>query len=174
MNVYHNVTAWQSPSTWQPEPAPGNRGSDALQARPCGQAKGHVLLVESEAVIADLIKTVLQDEGYAVERAATPDDALATLALHGPAAFDLVLSVPFTDPLHDPYAWLDHLRTRTGRPIVICARCPALFYPDHRRRGYAACLEEPFELQQLIDLVAALCPGPATPAAPSSHDADAR
>ncbi len=170
MKIYDNVTVWQSPLTRQP--APGNRGGAALQARPCGRAKGHVLLIESDAAISDLVATVLEDEGYAVEWATTPRDALAALALRGPAGFDLVLSVPFTDPLHDPYAWLDHLRTRTGRPVVICARCPALFYPDHRRRGYAAFLEEPFELQQLIDLVAALCPGPATPTMLAAREAD--
>jgi len=63
---------------------------------------------------------------------------------------------------------------RTRIPIVICARCPALFYPDHYRRGYAAFLEEPFELQQLIDLVAGLCPEPATPATSTTDEADER
>ncbi len=171
MSVYGNMAARPSQSTWQP--APGDMGGAALKERR-RRAKGHMLLVESDAVIADLFETILEDEGYTVERAATPRSALGALALRGPAAFDLVLSVPFTDPAHDPYAWLDHLRARTRIPIVICARCPAFFYPDHRRRGYAGFLEEPFELQQLIDLVAALSSRPATPTTrttPASCDA---
>ncbi len=160
----------ESPAMYTGRPTPRDTGAGVLRPRRCDRATGHVLLVESDAVIADLLETILKDEGYTVERAATPRGALVALALRGPSAFDLVLSIPFADPLNDPYAWLDHLRTRTQIPIVICARCPALFYPDHRERGYAAFLEEPFELQQLIDLVAALCPGPATPAAPTPHD----
>ncbi len=93
-----------------------------------------------------------------MERASTPHAALALLAKRGSDAFDLVLSVPFTDPVDAPYAWLDRLKRTAHAPVVICGRCPEVFYADHRRRGYAAFLEEPFDVQNLIDLVAALCP----------------
>lgn len=144
---------------WRPE----LRGTvaGAIDPRRCDRAKGRLLLVEGDAVIAELFVAILEDEGYAVETASTPLTALALLSerdSRGPDAFDLVLSVPFADPLDAPYVCLDHLRQATGAPIVICARCPALFYADHRGRGYAAFLEEPFEVQWLIDLVAALCP----------------
>jgi len=112
-----------------------------------------VLLVESDVAITDLFVTILEDEGYAVERATTPYGALVALAAR---RFGLVLSAPFTDPLDAPYTWLDCLRGRTAAPVVICARCPALFYTDHREHGYMAFLEEPFDVQDLIDLVAAL------------------
>jgi len=46
--------------------------------------------------------------------------------------------------------------------VVICARHPAALDADHRGRGYAAYLAEPFEVQTLIDLVAALCLSPMT------------
>jgi len=48
-------------------------------------------------------------------------------------------------------------------PVVICGRCPEVFYADHRSRGYAAFLEEPFDVQRLINLVAALCPSVSQP-----------
>jgi len=41
---------------------------------------------------------------------------------------------------------------------VICTRCRPLAYADHRSWGYAAFLEEPFDVEELVDLVAALCP----------------
>ncbi len=159
--------------TWRP--APRDTGDETLCPRRCGRARGRVLLVENDAAIADLLATILEDDGYVVERATTPYGALVALAGPGPDAFDLVLSIPFMDPLDDPYLWLDRLHSRTSTPVVICARCPALFYADHRERGYAAFLEEPFDVQQLIDLVAALCPEPATPVTqttPTRHDVD--
>lgn len=151
----------ESPTMYTGRPTPRDTGAGVLRPRQCDRAKGRVLLVESDAVIADLLETILVDEGYAVERALTSSDALAALASWQDGAFDLVLSVPFTDPLDAPYAWLDCLRARTQVPIVICARCPTLFYADYHARGFAAFLEEPFELQQLIDIVAALCPSQA-------------
>ena len=166
MSVKENLTmhAWR--------PAPRDAGAAVLPRRRCGWARGRVLLVENDAAIAGLFEIILEDEGYAVQRVTTRRDALAALAAPRPNAVDLVLSIPFTDPLDAPYLWLDHLRRQTSTPIVICARCPALFYADHRERGYAAFLEEPFDVQQLIDLVAALCPDPATPTAPATtpHD----
>ncbi len=149
-----NVTS--SPVT-PVHPAPYDLGSSAVQVRGCARAKGTVLLVENDATIAELFATILRDEGYAVERATTPHTALALLMERGPDAFDIVLSVPFTDPADAPYAWLDRLKGKVAAPVVICARCPDVFYADHRHRGYAAFLEEPFDVQRLIDLVAALC-----------------
>jgi len=128
-----------------------------VHARGCARAKGIVLLVENDAIIAELFATILRDEGYAVEWAATPRTALTLLTERGSDAFDLVLSVPFTDSLDAPYTWLDHLKGATHAPVAICARCPEVFYADYRSRGYAAFLEEPFDVQRLIDLVAALC-----------------
>ena len=137
--------------------APCDLGSSAAHARGCARAQGTVLLIENDATIAELFVTILRDEGYAMERAATPRTALALLAERGPDAFDLVLSVPFTDPVDAPYAWLDRLKGAVHAPVVICGRCPDVFYADHRSRGYAAFLEEPFDVQRLINLVATLC-----------------
>ena len=150
------MTVTSSPVT-PVRPAPYDVGSSAAYVRGCARAKGAVLLVEGDATIAELFATILRDEGYPVERASTPHTALALLAERGPDAFDLVLSVPFTDPADAPYAWLDRLKGAAHAPVVICARCPGVFYADYRRRGYAAFLEEPFDVQNLIDLVAMLC-----------------
>jgi len=149
-----NVTS--SPVT-PVRPAPYDLGRSVVHARGFARAKGTVLLVENDATIVELFATILWDEGYAMERATTPRTALALLTERGPDAFDLVLSVPFTDPVDAPYAWLDRLKGAASAPVVICARCPDVFYADHRSRGYAAFLEEPFDVQRLIDLVAALC-----------------
>ena len=101
---------------------------------------------------------VLSDEGYAVDHVARPDDLDATLGHTPRPPYDLILSTPYADPLHAPYAWLDLLRAQVAGPLVICARYPAVFYADYRQHGYSAYLEEPFALATLVALVARLVP----------------
>jgi len=117
-------------------------------------AHGAVLIIEPEATIAHLFALILSEEGCAVACAASPDEALALLAARGPAAFRAVLSYDFARSTAAPYAWLDRLRTRTDAPIVICTRDPAVTYADHRARGYAGVLEEPCDLDDVLDAVA--------------------
>ena len=112
------------------------------------------LIIEPDATIAGLLALVLGDDGYATECASSPDEALALLAARDPAAFYAVLSYDFARSRAAPYAWLDHLRTRTAAPIVICTRDPAALYSDHRARGYVAVIEEPCDLQDVLDAMA--------------------
>lgn len=114
---------------------------------------GAILIVEPDASIAALISLILSDEGYLVERACSALDALNLLTVRGRDAFPIVLSSPCVQSLSAPYAWLDCLRAQTSAEIVICTRGPAAHYADFQARGFAAVLEEPFDLQDLIDVV---------------------
>ncbi len=125
---------------------------------PRDRAEARILLIEDDAAVANLVATILEAEGYAVTHAATPDETRRLLSGRGPTAFDLVLSTPFTHAPAAPYVWFDELCAYTRAPIVICARCRPLAYADYRRRGYAAFLEEPFDVEDLINVVAAVCP----------------
>jgi DNA-binding response OmpR family regulator len=116
-----------------------------------------VLLLEPDVAIAALITDILTDAGYAVDHLARPDSLDSYLARRGHPACDLLLSTPYTDPLHAPYAWLDALRAQVPVPIVICGRYPARLFADYRQRGYAAYLEEPFAPTDLVALVDAVC-----------------
>lgn len=115
--------------------------------------KPSVLLVEEANAVAEIVSEVLRDEGYAVERAASPGETLTLLSRRNADAFSLVLSAPLADPHKAPYAWLDRLRASTRAPIAIVAGYPASRYADHRQRGYDAYLEAPFDLDDLIALV---------------------
>jgi len=135
---------------------------DAINAvlwppQPCDRVATRLLLIEDDVAVADLVATILEGEGYAVTRAATPDEARTLLSGRGSDTFALVLSTPFTHAPAMSYVWFDELRACTRAPIVICARCRPLAYADYRRRGYAAFLEEPFDVEELIDLVVVLC-----------------
>jgi hypothetical protein len=52
---------------------------------------------------------------------------------------------------------------------VICDTVPALQYADYHARGFAAFLEEPFDLDERITLVASLCPLPAEQGRPTDR-----
>jgi CheY-like chemotaxis protein len=114
-----------------------------------------LLLVEPDAAIAQLFALVLSEEGYAVETVPAPHDALAVLAARGPDAFSVVLSAPCAPP-RAPYTWLSRLRAWTRAPIVIRAQNAASCYADYRARGYAAVVEEPCDLQDILDAVTRL------------------
>lgn len=122
-------------------------------------AEANLLIIEDDDAIADLFITALQEEGYGVTRVSSPQAALGLFAEKGTDAFTLVLSNPFTNPQHAPYAELDRLRAATTAKIVICSGYAAALYSDYHARGYAAFLQEPFDLQTLINMVASLVNG---------------
>jgi len=132
-----------------------------------GQAA--VLVVAEDHAIGQLFTDVLGDNGYTATCLSSPRDALTLVRAHGPDAFQLVLSHPGVHPGHDRYAFLTQLRALTHAPIVICAAAPALQYAEYQTRGFAAFLEEPFDLDDLITLVASLCPLPAEQGRPTDR-----
>lgn len=125
--------------------------------------KGHgvmrrcVLVVEPDASIAALLAAVLDEEGYAADCAASPQAARTLCAGRASADFCIALSVPCWSPHDAPFAWVDELRGLTGAAIILCTRDAAARYADYQAHGCAAIMEEPFDLQELADRVAALC-----------------
>ena len=132
-----------------------------------GQAA--VLVVAQDHAVGQLFTDVLGDKGYTVTCLSTPRDALTLVRAHGPDAFQLILSHPGVQPGQDCYAFLTPLRALTHAPIVICHAGPAWQYADYHTRGFAAFLEEPFDLADLITLVASLCPLPAEQGRPTDR-----
>ena len=132
-----------------------------------GQAA--VLVVAEDHAIGQLFTDVLGDKGYAATCLSSPQEALTLVRTHGPDAFQLILSHPGVQPGHDRYAFLTQLCALTHAPIVICDAAPALQYADYHMRGFAAFLEEPFDLDDLITLVASLCPLPAEQGRPTDR-----
>ena len=80
-----------------------------------------------------------------------------------------VVSHPGVQPGQGRYAFLTQLCAFTHAPIVICSASPALQCADYHMRGFAAYLEEPFDLAELITLLASLCPLPAEQGRPTDR-----
>ncbi len=121
-----------------------------LNGGSCGAV---VLLVEDDDTIGTVVVETLRDEGYLVEWARSPHEAIAVLAAAEPDTFDLVLSDAFAHP-RAPYAWLERLRAATAAPIVICSGHPVILFADYALRGFAAYLPKPFDLDEVVYMVA--------------------
>lgn len=135
----------------------------ALGRERVGVVQPRVLIIEPDEAIASLIALALRDEGYATACAHDAGHALALLCDHGD--YDLILSTPLAPPgmEEDGYNWLERLRAHTRAPIVVCVRELATRYADYAARSFAAVLEEPFDLSDMLNRVAALCQHPASP-----------
>jgi DNA-binding response OmpR family regulator len=109
-----------------------------------------ILVVEDEQHLADGLRYNLEEEGYAVEVAATGEDALTRL-LDGEKPVDLlVLDVML--PGKDGFAVIEELR-RTGQ-FIPTLMLTARGHPEDVLRGFAAgaddYLPKPFELAILM------------------------
>jgi len=115
------------------------------------QTRGHILVVDDDQSIADLITEVLTDESYTVRASLTVAHARAFIAEHRP---DLVL--------------LDlHMPGETGQTLVydlntdglanisiILMTADAEAAQELSMEGIDFCLLKPFDLDELIDCVA--------------------
>lgn len=122
-----------------------------------GAVQPRVLVIEPDEAIASLIALALRDEGYAPT--CTHDAGHALALLNNDRGYDLVLSTPLVPAgAANGYAWLEQLRAYTHAAIIICVREPGARYSDYAAHGFAAVLEEPFGLGDMLGLVATLCP----------------
>ena len=122
------------------------------------ETRGTVLLVEDDPDIAALIRDALGEVGYRALITRTVADAREALAAF---RVGLVLSDAFhPGPAADPWAALEPLtQAAHAVPAVICSARPAAEYADYAAHGFAAFLAKPFDLDELLALVASLLPG---------------
>lgn len=112
---------------------------------------GCVLIVGYEPALADLLMTILTEEGYQVATAQDSADALSAIAQQAPELILLDLDYP---------SWrgaklVEQVRAdaRATMPIVVMTTQP--HGPTHvRPHGAAECLAKPFDLYELLACVA--------------------
>ena len=109
-----------------------------------------VLVVDDEPGIRELVVEVLRDEGYATVAAENGRMALEVLAREGP---DLVL-MDVMMPGMDGRAAVREMRARPDLPRPPVILMSAAARPEHLEPGVAAFLPKPFDLGDLLDLVA--------------------
>lgn len=110
----------------------------------------HILVVDDDPLIRNMLTELLNLEGYMVQTAENGDDALRSIERDRPSLLLLDMRMPVVD------GWEVVRRLHLGGstlPIVILT---AEQSPDRCRRetGADACLPKPFDIEDLLDTVA--------------------
>ena len=148
------------------------RGTAVYQLRPKAEPSSvsnlpeHILLIEDDVMISDLVVTVLEDEGYAVVVCLTPLDAMALLDR---LSFDLVITDGFSK---EPGA----VFVNTTDLVRSAGVTPVALFSAHRLdrdlalvAGFRDVITKPFDLDTLVRQVKVLLadlPGGCTPDPP--------
>jgi CheY-like chemotaxis protein len=139
--------------------AADQRGTAVYQLRPKDEPSSvadlpeHILLIEDDVMISDLVVTVLEDEGYAVVVCLTPLDAMSLLDR---LSFDLVITDGFS---REPGAVFDNMADLIRRAGVT----PVALFSAHRldreraqAAGFRDLITKPFDLDTLVRQVKVL------------------
>lgn len=117
---------------------------------------GLVLVVDDDAGIRDVVREILELEGYPVEMAQDGDRALAALGRELPA----VVLLDMRMPVLDGWGFVREARARGLRvPIVAmtAARDAAAWCAEIEAD---ACLDKPFDMESLLEAVRGLIGAP--------------
>ena len=113
-----------------------------------------VLVVDDEPVLRILLREILQEEGYSVIDAADGRSMLELLQVQGVRP-DLVLMDVMMPGIDGREAY-QALRSRMDMPDLPVVMMSAAVQPTRLDPSIAAFLRKPFDLTELVDLVAHL------------------
>jgi two-component system response regulator (stage 0 sporulation protein F) len=110
---------------------------------------GTILVVEADTAIADVLVTVLTDEGYTVQLVTNGPDALAALQATSP---DLAL-IDFSLPDMRGWKLLESMRAQQSDVPIVIMTASTLAAEELAAAGVQACLSMPFDLDDLLHCV---------------------
>lgn len=110
----------------------------------------HVLLVEDDLVVGELVAEVLEEEGYAVIAATVPVDAVALLER---VSFDLVITDGFSRAAAAVFTNTDDVLRAAGVTPVALFSAHALELEQARAAGFRDLISKPFEIDILLQQV---------------------
>jgi CheY-like chemotaxis protein len=135
------------------------RGTTVYQLRPKAELSSvsdlpeHILLVEDDVMITDLVVTVLEDEGYAVVVCLTPLDAMSLLDR---LSFDLVITDGFSSVPGAVFINTADLIRGAGVTPVALFSAHRLDRDLAQSAGFHDIITKPFDLDTLVRQVKAL------------------
>ncbi len=118
-------------------------------------ARAHVLVVDDDPDMQEVMSLTLEAGDYQVSRACNGLEALEQLALELP---DVIL-LDMRMPVMDGWMFAAEFRKRYGHQVPLLV-CTAAEDAQQRAREVDAvgCLSKPFELDELLRLVASVLP----------------
>ena len=117
--------------------------------------KSRILVVDDDLSILELLRTLLESEGYHVQTFDSGAVALRNALRHPPDAAIVDLMMPGMNGL-DLIQALRYDRRTHQLPVLICSA----YYGDLRhitddlQHNNTSCLRKPFQIQELLDLLA--------------------
>lgn len=128
--------------------------SGPLSVRP------HVLVVEDDLELRDLLALLLREEGYLVTSASALEQAMALLETR---TFHFILSGVFRQAPGDPLASVEPLRERAWPIPVGIMTAWVVSEEVVKQRGFACLILKPFDIDHLSATIAACLDTPLTP-----------
>ena len=116
----------------------------------------HILIIEDDQAIAQLLTDILNDEGYTVHHAANGRDALTMLEQERPALILCDLMLPLLSGW-EVCRWLQATPSYRAIPLILMIAGATVRQADC---AYTAFLRKPFEVVTLLEFVHTLI-GPA-------------
>jgi CheY-like chemotaxis protein len=107
----------------------------------------HILLIEDDVMISEVVVTVLEDEGYAVVVCLTPLDAKALLHR---VSFDLVITDGFSNVPEAVFVNMADLIISAGVTPVALFSAHKLDLQLARAAGFGDLITKPFDLDTLL------------------------
>ncbi len=117
----------------------------------------HVLLVEDDEAIRELICDVLQAEGFVVTAATDAATGIRLLEQHSPDEDFCVVLLDWMLPGTSGLKVLQHLQERGARVPVIAMSASRDDLQQAIRAGADVALAKPFEVEHLLALLAKHC-----------------
>jgi CheY-like chemotaxis protein len=145
------------------------RGTAVYQLRPKAEQSSvsdrreHILLIEDDVLISELVVTVLEEEGYAVIVCLTPLDAMALLHR---VSFDLVITDGFSRVPGAVFVNMADLIRSAGVTPVALFSAHELDLQLARAAGFGDLITKPFDLDTLVRQVKVLLGDPSGCGAP--------
>lgn len=113
-----------------------------------------ILVIEDDESIAAVMLQVLAEEGYSITSARSTHEAQQILTAADGRSWDLVISDATLGRKSERQPWLTELRRLTTAPIVIVSGWPAKAFAGYEEQGFAAVVQKPFDLDELLTVVA--------------------
>jgi DNA-binding NtrC family response regulator len=113
-----------------------------------------VIVREDDPDLADLVRELLAEQGYAVVVVKRIEDLVREATRRAPC----VALVDSTAPNRFDLWWLgERLQTLGVPPIAFTAHSSAKEEFEHDPRGFVGVISKPFDSQEFLDLVDAIC-----------------